>query len=196
MITVKLNEFNGFNTMLLHIHPPHKDTDKIDSKVLSRELGKMDTYFLNRSIELNIPALEYCNVTCTINAPLYWWFDLQTRCAGCTVSMSPLEPHELDNSDFTMERMISDERLILVETITQLNALYETWMNNNCEDSFHVWHGMLPQCFMRRGVLTISLSELKRLFDAHVTSTFGEWSDFFDALVAQGMPLSEYVTGW
>lgn len=196
MITVKLKEFNGFNTMLNHIHAPHKDCDKIDSKILSQELGKMDAYWLNRALEQNTPALEYCSMTAWINAPLYWWTDLQSHSTTSTVSLTPLDLHELDNSEFTMERMIDDERLIMVKAITQLNALYETWMNNNCEDSFHVWHGMLPQCYMRSGVLTISLAELKRLFDAHVTSTFGEWSDFFDALVAQGMPLSEYVTGW
>lgn len=193
MIVVKLREFNGFNAMLNHIHAPHKDCDKIDSKIVTKELGKMDTYLLNRALEQNVPALEYCSITAWVDAPLYWWTDLQSHSVTSAVSLAPLNPHELDNSEFTMERMTGDERLIMVEAIKQLNALYETWMRNNCEDSFHVWHGMLPQCYMRSGVITISLAELKRLFDARA---FVEWSDFFDALVAQGMPLSEYVTGW
>lgn len=196
MITVKLNEFNGFNTMLLHIHAPHKDASKVDSKVLSHVLGKMDTYWLNRAIELGIPSLCYCTITATINAPLYWWVDLQRRCANCAVSLAPLGPHEVGMSEFSTEYMNSEERLRLCELITLLNDEHETWMNNSCEDSFHAWHGMLPQCYMQSGILTISLEELKLLFDTHVTATFNEWSGFFEALDEQGMPLSEYVTGW
>lgn len=196
MITVKLREFNGFNTMLNHIRAPRKGLDTIDSKVLSKELGKMDSYLLSRALEQNTPALEYCSITVLVDAPLYWWSDLQSRCGVSTVSLTPLDPHEVDNSEFTMERMIDEERLIMVETINRLNGLYETWMNNNCKDTFHVWYGMLPQCYMRSGVLTISLAELKRLFDAHVTAIFGEWDDFFEALLEQEMPLFEYVAGW
>lgn len=196
MITLKLNEFSGFNTMLMHIHAPYNNADKIDSKVLSRELGKMDTHLLNRAIELGIPVLSYCTITATIKAPLYWWIDLQRRCVNCTITLTPLDPHEADMSEFSTEHLISEERLFLRELITHLNAEYETWMNNSCEDSFHTWHGMLSQCYMQTGILTISLEELKRLFDAHVTTTFNEWSEFFEALDEQGMPLSEYVTGW
>ena len=196
MINVNIVEFSGMDTMVQFLHSALESSMPIDSDFTNYKLGKNDAWFVTQNINKGGDCLKHCKVTCNIYASLYWCNYVLSLQICDAIRLVPLSMRELSLADFSVERMNKDERKTIYDAIFRLNSTYDRWMIHSCQESLTAWHGLLPQCFMRKGTVTFNLNSLKRAFDERVSEIFTEWEELFDALDENGVPLMEYVTGW
>lgn len=126
--------------------------------------------------------LRMINVTCDINAPLYWWKEFDTYKVG-TVANSCSTMHKIHSRpitimDFSHEYLESEVKDVLLCVVQSLNALREYYndFGNKCD-----WYQMiqlLPTSYNQKRTVQLNYQVLKSMYHARKHHKLDEWREF------------------
>ena len=143
--------------------------------------------------------LRMINVTCDINAPLYWWKEFDTYKVG-TVANSCSTMHKIHAKEFTLDDF-SHEHLMTAHTDSfPLTGIYNGIVTsplgmmqnvvtvlNECRDQFlktknkEYWWQMiqlLPSSYNQKRTVQFNYQVLKNMYNARKSHKLDEWKNF------------------
>lgn len=144
-----------------------------------------------------------------INAPIYWWKELDTYKVG-TVANSCSTMHKIHDKDFELddfshEHLVDGAVVHLLETIEMLNEARETYINydkfsseeldNQVTCKKDVWWQMiqlLPSSYNQKRTLMLNYEVLSNMYHSRKNHKLDEWRDFCDWI--KTLPYSELIT--
>lgn len=142
-----------------------------------------------------------------INAPLYWWKEMDQYKVGTTTNscstMHKIHAKEFTMEDFSNEHLLdnADEsfgsRDLLALTIDKLNANRRLFLAE--DDRFmkkHYWWQMiqlLPSSYNQKRLLTANYEVLTGIYRDRRNHKLNEWHTFCDWI--RELPYSELITG-
>lgn len=132
--------------------------------------------------------LRMINVTCDINAPLYWWKEYDTYKVG-TVANSCSTMHKIHAKEFTFDDF-SHEHLYttlgesyeamdcLTDIIDCLNKYRKFYLET--KEKFWWWQmiQLLPSSYNQKRTVQLNYQVLKNMYNARKTHKLDEWHDF------------------
>lgn len=131
--------------------------------------------------------LRMINVTCDINAPLYWWKEYDTYKVG-TVANSCSTMHKIHAKEFTFDDF-SCEHLYttlgesyeamdcLTDIIDCLNKYRKLYLE--AKDKFWWWQmiQLLPSSYNQKRTVQLNYQVLKNMYNARKSHKLDEWRD-------------------
>lgn len=139
--------------------------------------------------------------SCDINAPLYWWKEMDTYKVGtvrnsCS-TMHKIMVHEFTEKDFSFEYI---KRFGLEHLLNKLNNLRYYYING-CEEfdiepkDKDIWYELiqlLPSSYMQKATWTANYQVLRNIYHARKNHKLYEWHNFCDMI--ESLPYSELIT--
>ena len=139
--------------------------------------------------------------SCDINAPLYWWKEMDTYKVGtvrnsCS-TMHKIMEHEFTEKDFSHKHM---NRLVLDDILYQLNIIRYYYINGNKsldiepndKDKWYEIIQLLPSSYMQKATWTANYQVLRNIYHARKNHKLDEWHEFCDEI--EKLPYSELIT--
>jgi hypothetical protein len=147
----------------------------------------------------------------TINAPLYWWKEMDRYQIG-TVTNSCSTMHKIHSKEFTLDdfscdHLISEGVAILSNTIEALNDARDSylgfddyWPKGELDSEItckkDVWWQMiqlLPTSYNQKRTVMLNYEVLVNIYHSRKNHKLDEWHVFCDWI--RGLPYSELITG-
>lgn len=165
--------------------------DKSDSHWETDTLGEADLTLakkLSKAGPDHGKFLRMINVTCDINAPLYWWKEYDTYKVG-TVANSCSTMHKIHAKEFTFDDF-SCEHLYttlgesyeamdcLTDIIDCLNKYRKLYLET--KDKFWWWQmiQLLPSSYNQKRTVQLNYQALKNMYHARKSHKLDEWRNF------------------
>ena len=126
--------------------------------------------------------LRYINVTCDINAPLYWWKEFDTYKVGTVANscstMHKIQAKEFTLDDFSCEHLMDEAKYILSSTIGIMNLCRDKF--NETKDKKWWWQmiQLLPTSYNQKRTVQLNYQVLKSMYHARKNHKLDEWHDF------------------
>ena len=185
-----MNSWDKSDSYWTHIEDAETgQTAKFEFFVGENDLGLMKK--LARAGSDHGKFLRFINVTCDINAPLYWWKEFDTYKVG-TVANSCSTMHKIHTKKFTLDDFscehlmpFADEggghsgRIATLEKIIdQLNGARAEFLFWG--DKKYWWHmiQLLPTSYNQKRTVQMNYQVLKSMYHARKNHKLDEWHDF------------------
>lgn len=139
--------------------------------------------------------------SCDINAPLYWWKEMDTYKVGtvrnsCS-TMHKIMEHKFTEKDFSFKYM---NRLAFEDILIRLNTLRYYYINGsepfeiepNDKDIWYELIQFLPSSYMQKATWTANYQVLRNIYHARKNHKLDEWHKFCDTI--KSLPYSELIT--
>lgn len=138
--------------------------------------------------------LRMINVTCDINAPLYWWKEYDTYKVGTTANscstMHKIHAKEFTLNDFSHDQLHKCSIRYLEDWIEVLNLWREVYLNGGIIDNYDgtarmlepkdkdAWWQMiqlLPSSYNQKRTVQLNYQVLKNMYNARKSHKLDEW---------------------
>lgn len=136
------------------------------------------------------------NVTCDINAPLYWWKEYDTYKVG-TVANSCSTMHKIHDKEFTLddfshEHLLSGCKYSLRMLVDVLNDARAEFLNTN--DKVYWWQmiQLLPSSYNQKRTVQLNYEVLSAMYRDRKNHKLDEWRTFCKWV--ESLPYSEIIT--
>ena len=176
-----LNSWAKMDSYWTHIEDAETgQTAKFEFFVGENDLGLMKK--LARAGSDHGKFLRYINVTCDINAPLYWWKEFDTykvgTVANSTSTMHKIQAKEFTLEDFSCEHLMDEAKYILSSTIGIMNLCRDKF--NETKDKKWWWQmiQMLPTSYNQKRTVQLNYQVLKSMYHARKNHKLDCWHDF------------------
>ena len=215
MIQIDKTEVFGWESAIRGMRNPMNSWDKSDSCFCrhapdcegncSMYIGENDLKLM-KSLSKAGPDhgkfLRMINVTCDINAPLYWWKEFDTYKIGSVANscstMHKIHAKEFTSKDFSFEHLLYDEypRMDTIEHVGSNNVISPSYfgdliieMLNYYRDKFiktkdkKYWWQMiqlLPSSYNQKRTVQLNYQVLKNMYNARKSHKLDEWKTFCD----------------
>ena len=132
--------------------------------------------------------LRMINVTCDIEAPLYWWKEFDTYKVG-TVANSCSTMHKIHAMEFTLDDF-SHEHLdglylkCLEHTIVMLNDARAEYLESKDKNDWWKMIQLLPTSYNQRRTVQLNYAVLKNMYFSRRNHKLDEWHTFCDWALA------------
>lgn len=127
-------------------------------------------------------------VSMDINAPLYWWKEMDTYKVGTTANscstMHKIHSKEFTLDDFSHEHLKDKEIEILLSVIDAMNEArdaFNTWREEYGHDKKDYWWQMiqlLPSSYNQKRTWTADYETLRNIYQWRRGHKLDEWHDF------------------
>lgn len=182
------------------------------------ELGYADKMLMTRLVRAGNDHSKFrrmINVTCDINAPLYWWKEFDTYKVGTVANscstMHKIASKKFELSDFSTEHLLGanigyDEPApgvtiaypqpssidIINSTISMLNYYRDKY--NETYDKRYWWQmiQLLPSSYNQKRTVQLNYQVLANMYAARKDHKLDEWRDF--CRWVESLPYSEIIT--
>lgn len=135
-------------------------------------------------------------VVMTINAPLYWWKEMDTYKTGTTASscstMHKIAEKEFSLDDFSHEHLKDIYLCMLEKVITQLNGAREEYAESGEKDDWWQMIQLLPASYNQKRTVALNYEVLSRIYKSRKNHKLDEWRTFCEAI--ERLPYSEIIT--
>lgn len=130
----------------------------------------------------------------TVNAPLYWWKEMDTYKIG-TVSNSCSTMHKITEKEFTiddfsMEHLYFDSRIIFNTIIDTLNKYRLSYLQTKNKEDWWQLIQMLPSSYNQKRTMMLNYQVLSKIYEERKDHKLDEWHAFCDWISI--LPMSEY----
>lgn len=126
--------------------------------------------------------LRMINVTCDINAPLYWWKEFDTYKIGTVANscstMHKLHAKEFELDDFSYEHLHDEAYDCLVGLIYWLNDYRRRYINYKDKEDWWQMIQLLPSSYNQKRTVQLNYQVLKNIYNARKSHKLDEWHDF------------------
>jgi hypothetical protein len=151
------------------------------------QINKKDLILLQTLIKRgdeHAKALRLIRVDCIINAPLFWWSEMDTYevgiVNGCSEStMHTLKREQLSINDF--EYSVSQDIINYIQDKIDNNITIEDIKN------------LLPSGYLQKRVISFSYQTLQRIYKQRLNHKLPQWKIFIDWI--ETLPMSTLITG-
>ena len=195
-MTLETLDVQGFMPALHGMRNPMNSWNKSDShwlyhdddSKLKYEIGENDKEL---SIRLQKAGPEHCKhlrqivVWVDINAPLYWWKEMDTYRMGveknsCS-TMHKLTSRPLDDSDFEIDCVNEDYTHYVLDC---LNTSMEAWKyEKDIDVKNEIWRSIiqgLPESYLQKRTVMMSYAALRNIVRQREGHKLKEWAMFID----------------
>ena len=176
-----MNSWNRMDSYWTHIEDAETgQTAKFEFFVGENDLGLMKK--LARAGSDHGKFLRYINVTCDINAPLYWWKEFDTYKVGTVANscstMHKIQAKKFTLDDFSFEHLMDEPVYNLASTIGILNMCRDKF--NETKDKKWWWQmiQLLPTSYNQKRTVQLNYQVLKSMYHARKNHKLDEWHDF------------------
>lgn len=215
MINIDKTEVFGWESAIRGMRNPMNSWDKSDSwpfvqkDILANEclgrgfhIGENDLKLmktLSKAGSDHGKFLRMINVTCDINAPLYWWKEYDTYKVGTVANscstMHKIHAKEFTFDDFSIDKLHKISLLHFEEMIDLLNNWRNIYLNGGMVDNYDgtariyevkdkdAWWQMiqlLPSSYNQKRTVQLNYQVLKNMYNARKTHKLDEWHTFCD----------------
>lgn len=131
--------------------------------------------------------------SCDINAPLYWWKEMDTYKVGtvrnsCS-TMHKIMEHEFTEKDFAFEHVME---AYSIYTICELNYIRKEYLKTKDKNTWHELIQLLPSSYIQKATWTANYQVLRNIYYARKDHKLDEWHEFCDMI--KTLPFSELIT--
>lgn len=132
--------------------------------------------------------------SCDINAPLYWWKEMDTYKVGtvrnsCS-TMHKIMEHEFTEKDFAFEHV---REAYSIYTICELNYIRKEYLKTKDKNIWYELIQLLPSSYMQKATWTANYQVLRNVYHARKDHKLSEWHDF--CRMIESLPHHELITG-
>lgn len=164
------------------------------------DLKLMDTLVAGGSVHAKFRRM--LNVIMDINAPLYFWKELDTYKIG-TVRNSCSTMHKIADKEFTLEDFSYEHLTVesitfglepVIDILNKNRKLYLTWKGVGKEKESLWWQmiQLLPSSYNQKSTLSITYEALANMYKWRNNHKLDEWRVFCEKL--KELPLSSLIT--
>ena len=201
MIKIENIDVYGFETAIRGARNPMNSWDRMDSCYNNGEfeVGEND-YKLLKNLTIAGPEHRKWNrmgtVAMDITAPLYWWKEYDTYKVGTVANscstMHKIQAKEFEMSDFSVEHMEEDTKLIMNVVIAELNLNRASF--NKTKDKKYWWNmiQLLPTSYNQKRTVHLNYEVLGTIYHQRRHHKLDEWHVFCDTI--KTLPYSEFIT--
>ena len=201
MIKIENVDVYGFETAIRGARNPMNSWDRMDSCYNNGEfeIGEND-YKLLKNLTIAGPEHRKWNrmvtVTMDIIAPLYWWKEYDTYKVGTVANscstMHKIQAKKFEMSDFSVEHMEEDTKLIMNVVIAELNLNRASF--NKTKDKKYWWNmiQLLPTSYNQKRTVHLNYEVLGTIYHQRRHHKLDEWVEFCDTI--KTLPYSEFIT--
>lgn len=209
MIQIEKTEVFGFEAAIRGMRNPMNSWDKSDSDYKILDTGdaliRSNDYIvgpndlkLMKSLSKAGPDhgkfLRMINVTCDINAPLYWWKEFDTYKVGTVANscstMHKIHAKEFEINDFSTDKFHKRSIRYLEDFIEVLNIWRNIYLNGGMMDNYDgtariyepkdkdAWWQMiqlLPSSYNQKRTVQLNYQVLKNMHNARKSHKLDEW---------------------
>ena len=201
MIKIENIDVYGWDAAIRGARNPMNSWDRMDSCYNNGEfeIGENDYDLLKR---LTIAGPEHrkwnrmVTVTMDITAPLYWWKEYDTYKVGTVANscstMHKIQAKRFEMSDFSIEHMMEDTKLIMNVVIAELNLNRTSF--NKTKDKDYWWQmiQLLPSSYNQKRTVHLNYEVLGSMYHQRRHHKLDEWVEFCNTIKA--LPYSEFIT--
>ena len=201
MIKIENIDVYGWEAAIRGARNPMNSWDRMDTCYNNGEfeIGEND-YDLLRRLTIAGPEHRKWNrmvtVTMDITAPLYWWKEYDTYKVGTVANscstMHKIQAKEFEMSDFSVEHMTEDTKLIMNVVIAELNLNRISF--NKTKDKKYWWNmiQLLPTSYNQKRTVHLNYEVLGTIYHQRRHHKLDEWHVFCDTI--KTLPYSEFIT--
>ena len=201
MIKIENIDVYGFETAIRGARNPMNSWDRMDSCYNNGEfeIGEND-YKLLKNLTIAGPEHRKWNrmvtVAMDITAPLYWWKEYDTYKVGTVANscstMHKIQAKKFEMSDFSVEHMTEDTKLIMNVVISELNLNRASF--NKTKDKKYWWNmiQLLPTSYNQKRTVHLNYEVLGTIYHQRRHHKLDEWVEFCDTI--KTLPYSEFIT--
>ena len=201
MIKIENIDVYGFETAIRGARNPMNSWDRMDSCYNNGEfeIGEND-YKLLKNLTIAGPEHRKWNrmvtVAMDITAPLYWWKEYDTYKVGTVANscstMHKIQAKKFEMSDFSVEHMTEDTKLIMNVVISELNLNRASF--NKTKDKKYWWNmiQLLPTSYNQKRTVHLNYEVLGTIYHQRRHHKLDEWVEFCNTI--KTLPYSEFIT--
>lgn len=194
MIKIDKTDVFGWDSAIRGMRNPMNSWDKSDSNYIDYIqtnghyhpiVGENDLKLmksLSKAGSDHGKFLRMINVTCDINAPLYWWKEFDTYKIGTVANscstMHKLHAKEFELDDFSYEHLHDEAYDCLVGLIYWLNDYRRRYINYKDKEDWWQMIQLLPSSYNQKRTVQLNYQVLKNMYNARKTHKLDEWHDF------------------
>ena len=142
--------------------------------------------------------LRYINVSLDINAPRYWWAEMDTYKVGtvrnsCS-TMHKVQSKEFVREDFSVEHL-NQESLAALDVLIQAMNKARDRFNNEGKNKDDWWQmiQLLPASLNQKATVQLNYQVLQNIYFTRKGHRLDEWHTFCHWI--ESLPYSELITG-
>ena len=201
MIKIENIDVYGWEAAIRGARNPMNSWDRMDSCYNNGEfeIGEND-YKLLKNLTIAGPEHRKWNrmVTATmdITAPLYFFKEYDTYKVGTVANscstMHKIQAKRFEISDFSIEHMTEDTKLIMNVVIAELNLNRASF--NKTKDKKYWWNmiQLLPTSYNQKRTVHLNYEVLGTIYHQRRHHKLDEWVEFCDTI--KTLPYSEFIT--
>lgn len=204
MININKTDVFGWESAIRGMRNPMNSWDKSDSDYKILDTGdaliRSNDYVvgpndlkLMKSLSKAGPDhgkfLRMINITCDINAPLYWWKEFDTYKVGTVANscstMHKIHAKEFILDDFSHEHLTTRSIEALEATVDELNFWRDMYVadihKHEALIKKEAWWQMiqlLPSSYNQKRTVQLNYQVLKNMYNARKSHKLDEWKNF------------------
>lgn len=197
MIKLENVEVLGWKAAIRGMRNPMNSWDKSDTIFcgeFSPKIGENDLKLmksLSKAGSDHGKFLRYIVVSFDVEAPLYWWKEMETYRVGVAENPSDIEfnscstMHKIHAKEFTLddfshEHMTNGTLDVLDCIIDQLNFCRKWYLVDNHKDWWWQMIQLLPTSYNQKRTIQLNYQVLKNIYFARKNHKLDEWHVFCD----------------
>ncbi len=204
MIFIEKTEVFGWEAAIRGMRNSFNSWDRSDSaydsafgkyKVGPADMELMDR--LSRSGPSHAKFLRYINVTMDVNAPRYWWAEMDTYKVGtvrnsCS-TMHKIQAKEFVREDFSCEHLNEESLKTLDILIKTLNDARNRFNEGKNKDDWWQMIQLLPASFNQKATIQLNYQVLQNIYFTRKAHRLDEWHTFCHWI--EELPCSNLIIG-
>jgi hypothetical protein len=163
-------------------------------------IGENDYSLMRRLAQAGTDHRKYLRqilVSIDIEAPLFWWKEMDTYKVGTTANscstMHKIHSKEFTREDFTVESLEGEALSIIDNVIVELNILRNLYNTTKDKKYWRMMIEILPSSYNQLRTVTLNYEVLANMYRARKTHKLYEWHILCG--VIEALPYSEFITG-
>ncbi len=219
MLKVENIEVYGFEAAIRGARNPMNSWDRSDSnfvrdtdygcsgpcpcEVFSNDcdccyVGDNDLGLMNRLFKAGVEHRTYArmiNVWMDINAPLYWWKEMDRYTVG-KVQISTSTMHKIHDKEFTVDDFSHEHLTVVAENVLKSLILVlntNRKLYNETKDKDYWWQiiQLLPSSYNQKRTVMMSYETVFKIIKERSNHPLDEWNDFVEVL--KGLPYMQEI---
>lgn len=209
MIDINILDVQGFEPAIHGMRNPKNSWNRSDSAFnyfddsdgvpeMCNYIGENDLELMQRLFKAGVEHRTYArmiNVWMDINAPLYWWKEMDRYTVGkvqiSTSTMHKIHDRRFTVDDFSHEHLEGWSMTALEHTINMLNDCRYAYLNTKAKDFWYQMIQLLPSSYNQKRTVMISYETAMKIIKERSNHKLDEWIQFVEVL--KGLPYMQEI---
>lgn len=202
MLEMKITNVTGWEDAIRGMRNPLNSWNSSDTKIKDNNIiiGENDLSLMKKLINAGTDHrkfLRMINIYTDINAPLYWYKEMDTYKIG-TVTNSCSTMHKIHETSFSFENFSTERLLIegLIEMkniVTLLNETREKFIETKDKHYWYQLIQLLPSSYMQKRTMMFNYETALNIYNSRKEHKLDEWKKFCKILIEELPYFNEFI---